>query len=100
LKEKCPDCIVVGVDPEGSILAQPEALNKTDVTSYEVEGTGYDFIPTVLDRTVVDVWKKSNDRATFRMARRYVYREIFFRTQRRRKLLREAKQFPPERREF
>ena len=54
LKEKCPDCIVVGVDPEGSILAQPEELNKTDVTGYEVEGTGYDFIPTVLDRSVID----------------------------------------------
>ena len=57
LKEKCPDCIVVGVDPEGSILAQPEELNITDVTGYEVEGTGYDFIPTVLDRSVVDRWQ-------------------------------------------
>ena len=57
LKEKCPDCIVVGVDPEGSILAQPEELNKTDVTGYEVEGTGYDFIPTVLDRSVIDRWQ-------------------------------------------
>ena len=57
MKEKCPDCIVVGVDPEGSILAQPEELNITDVTGYEVEGTGYDFIPTVLDRSVVDRWQ-------------------------------------------
>lgn len=43
---------VVGVDPEGSILAEPEELNKTDKTQYEVEGIGYDFIPTVLDRSV------------------------------------------------
>ena len=50
LKEKCPECVVVGVDPEGSILAQPESMNETTVTGYEVEGTGYDFIPTVLDR--------------------------------------------------
>ena len=69
MKEKCPDCIVVGVDPEGSILAQPEELNKTDVTGYEVEGTGYDFIPTVLDRSVVDVWKKTNDKDSFRMVK-------------------------------
>lgn len=48
IKEKCPSCIVVGVDPEGSILAQPENLNKSEVTTYEVEGIGYDFIPTVL----------------------------------------------------
>lgn len=43
---------IVGVDPEGSILAEPEELNKTDKTQYEVEGIGYDFIPTVLDRSV------------------------------------------------
>jgi cystathionine beta-synthase len=69
IKEKCPDCIVVGVDPEGSILAQPESLNQSEVTYYDVEGTGYDFIPTVLDRSVVDEWYKSNDKDSFRMAR-------------------------------
>ena len=62
IKEKCPDCIVVGVDPLGSILAEPENLNRTDVTYYDVEGTGYDFIPTVLDRSVVDRWIKSRDK--------------------------------------
>lgn len=40
------------MDPEGSILAEPEELNRTELTAYEVEGIGYDFIPTVLDRTV------------------------------------------------
>merc|ERR1719285_231231 len=59
LKEKCPECIVVGVDPLGSILAEPENLNRTEVTYYDVEGTGYDFLPTVLDRKVVDKWIKS-----------------------------------------
>lgn len=49
----CPDVLqIVGVDPEGSILAEPEEINKTDKTQYEVEGIGYDFIPTVLDRSV------------------------------------------------
>lgn len=43
---------VIGVDPEGSILAEPEELNQTEQTVYEVEGIGYDFIPTVLDRSV------------------------------------------------
>lgn len=43
---------IVGVDPEGSILAEPDEINKTDKTQYEVEGIGYDFIPTVLDRSV------------------------------------------------
>lgn len=36
IKEQCPNCYVVGVDPEGSILSQPESLNQTDVTFYEV----------------------------------------------------------------
>jgi cystathionine beta-synthase len=52
IKEKCPTCLIVGVDPEGSILAQPEEINKSSVTGYEVEGIGYDFIPTVLGKTI------------------------------------------------
>lgn len=75
MKEHWPDCQIVGVDPEGSILAEPEELNKTNVTYYEVEGTGYDFIPTVLDRSVVDKWYKSNDYDSFRMARRLIKEE-------------------------
>lgn len=49
---RTPTPQIVGVDPEGSILAEPEELNQTEQTAYEVEGIGYDFIPTVLDRTV------------------------------------------------
>ncbi|KAK3530478.1 hypothetical protein QTP86_024392 [Hemibagrus guttatus] len=69
LKEKCPNIKIIAVDPEGSILAEPEELNQTDKTQYEVEGIGYDFIPTVLDRSVVDRWYKSNDEESFAMAR-------------------------------
>lgn len=47
-----PTLQIIGVDPEGSILAEPEELNQSEQTAYEVEGIGYDFIPTVLDRTV------------------------------------------------
>jgi cystathionine beta-synthase len=54
MKEKCPNCKIVGIDPEGSILAQPEELNQTDVSFYEVEGIGYDFIPTVLGKCCKD----------------------------------------------
>ena len=39
---------------------------------YLLQGTGYDFIPTVLDRTVVDKWMKSNDTDSFTMARRLI----------------------------
>lgn len=76
LKEKCPDVIVVGVDPEGSILAQPESLNdKNRLQSYKVEGIGYDFIPDVLDRNLVDKWEKTNDQESFIMSRRLIREE-------------------------
>jgi cystathionine beta-synthase len=58
------------VDPEGSILAGPG-----DIKSYKVEGIGYDFIPDVLDRKLVDRWIKSNDRDSFRIARRLIRQE-------------------------
>ncbi|KAG8429056.1 hypothetical protein GDO86_018398, partial [Hymenochirus boettgeri] len=66
---------IVGVDPEGSILAEPDTLNKTDKTAYEVEGIGYDFIPTVLDQAVVDEWYKSNDEESFSMSRALIHDE-------------------------
>ncbi|CAF3739983.1 unnamed protein product [Rotaria sp. Silwood1] len=72
LKEKCPNCIIVGVDPEGSMLAVPETLNKTEITFYEIEGIGFDFIPTVLDRSLVDRWYKSSDMISFRYARKLI----------------------------
>ncbi|XP_045708540.1 cystathionine beta-synthase isoform X2 [Phyllostomus hastatus] len=75
LKEKCPGCKIIGVDPEGSILAEPEELNRTEVTAYEVEGIGYDFIPTVLDRSVVDKWFKCNDEESFAFARMLIAQE-------------------------
>lgn len=74
LKEKIPGIHVVGVDPHGSILAQPASLN-TDPVSYQVEGIGYDFIPKVLDRQFVDEWVKSSDKESFTMARRMIREE-------------------------
>jgi len=74
LKEKIPNIIVVGVDPVGSILAEPPELNST-ISSYKVEGIGYDFIPTVLDRQVVDKWYKTNDKESFIMARQLIKEE-------------------------
>uniref|UniRef100_A0A224XPD3 Syndecan n=1 Tax=Panstrongylus lignarius TaxID=156445 RepID=A0A224XPD3_9HEMI len=75
LKERLPEVKIVGVDPYGSVLAEPPHLNKTDVTFYEVEGIGYDFIPTVLDRSLVDEWVKINDKESLIMARRLIREE-------------------------
>jgi cystathionine beta-synthase len=66
---------VVGIDPFGSILAQPENLNDTDVTTYKVEGIGYDFIPDSLHRENVDSWYKTSDAPSFEMARRLIAEE-------------------------
>ncbi|RDB20835.1 Cystathionine beta-synthase [Hypsizygus marmoreus] len=62
------DCIVVGVDPKGSILAYPSELNNADEgTQYVVEGIGYDFIPAVLSRDPADIdtWIKTSDDEAF-----------------------------------
>ena len=40
--------------------AQPW-LKKEKLSAYHVEGIGYDFIPTVLDREIVDHWVKTDD---------------------------------------
>jgi cystathionine beta-synthase len=75
LKEKIPGIIIVGVDPYGSILAEPEVLNKAGVHGYQVEGIGYDFIPEVLERKYVDKWVKTDDKESFIMARRLIRKE-------------------------
>jgi len=67
---------IVGVDPQGSILAEPSALNaKGCGESYLVEGIGYDFVPPVLDRSLVDEWIKTDDASAFKMARRLIREE-------------------------
>ncbi|XP_046971385.1 cystathionine beta-synthase-like [Vanessa cardui] len=75
IKERCPKCVIVGVDPHGSILAQPEELNKSDVQMYEVEGIGYDFLPRSLDRKVIDKWIKTEDSSSLQMSRRLIKEE-------------------------
>lgn len=76
LKERNPAIQVVGVDPRGSILAEPDSLNEEKrLQSYAVEGIGYDFIPAVLDRELVDFWVKTDDRESFIYARRLIREE-------------------------
>jgi cysteine synthase A len=70
LKEEMPHIKVIGVDPEGSILAGPE-----EVKPYLVEGIGYDFIPEVLDNSLIDRYIKSNDKSSLLMARRLIREE-------------------------
>jgi len=70
IKERLPKCKIIGVDPVGSILAGPGPIH-----SYKVEGIGYDFIPDVLDTSIVDEWVKTEDTESFIMARRLIREE-------------------------
>ncbi|OLN83395.1 Cystathionine beta-synthase 1 [Colletotrichum chlorophyti] len=76
LKKHNKEIKVVAADPHGSILALPESLNKEHENEpYKVEGIGYDFIPDVLDRKLVDKWYKTEDRESFQLARRLIAEE-------------------------
>lgn len=78
LKELDQNIQIIAVDPVGSILAEPAELNKDGISSYKVEGIGYDFIPRVLDRQYVDKWVKIADPEAFEYARRLIAEEGMF----------------------
>ena len=40
----------------------PQEINKPEMGINIVEGIGYDFIPRVLDRNIVDEWVKTDDK--------------------------------------
>jgi cystathionine beta-synthase len=70
LKERNPDLLVVGADPEGSIFSQPD-----NVHTYQVEGIGEDFWPETFDPSVVDEYVTVSDGDSFRTARRLAREE-------------------------
>ena len=70
LKEHNPSIKIIGVDPVGSILGGGDKISP-----YLVEGIGYDFIPDVLDNTLIDAYIKTQDSDSFYMARRLIREE-------------------------
>jgi hypothetical protein len=66
-KERKPEVLIVGVDPEGSVYT---AKDEKDVHPYLVEGIGKDTWPKTMDPDVVDEWVRVSDRDSFLTARR------------------------------
>ncbi|MGY8783260.1 MAG: pyridoxal-phosphate dependent enzyme, partial [Fidelibacterota bacterium] len=70
LKENNPEIKIIGADPVGSILG-----GGSKVSSYLVEGIGYDFFPEVLDNSLIDSYVKTQDEESFKMSRRLIREE-------------------------
>jgi cystathionine beta-synthase len=71
LKERNPNIVVIGADPEGSIYSGGE----DEVRPYLVEGVGEDFWPQTFDPSVVDQWVRVSDRDSFLTTRRLALTE-------------------------
>ena len=69
LKAQNPAVVVVGADPEGSVLSGDVAR------PYLTEGVGEDFFPGTYDPSVVDRWVRVSDRDAFHAARRLTREE-------------------------
>ena len=71
LRERNPDLVVIGADPEGSIYSGSEE----DMHPYLVEGVGEDFWPETFDRGSVDRWVTVSDKDAFLTTRRLAMTE-------------------------
>jgi cystathionine beta-synthase len=66
LKERKPEMMVVGADPEGSLFS---ASPDEEARPYLTEGIGEDFWPKTFDPTLVDRWVRVSDRDSLLTAR-------------------------------
>jgi cystathionine beta-synthase len=62
LKEQNPNILVIGADPEGSVLSGGSP------SSWKVEGIGEDFVPKTFNSQLVDEWVRVGDAEAFHYA--------------------------------
>ena len=76
LKSKMKNLKTVGVDVEGSIVAQfAKTGDLSGARSYVIEGIGEDFIPGNYDFSVIDDWVVVGDKESFIMTRALLKQE-------------------------
>lgn len=76
LKTKMPNVKTVGVDVEGSIVAQfARTGDLSGARSYVIEGIGEDFIPGNYDFQFIDDWVVVGDKESFLMTRALLKQE-------------------------
>ncbi|CAH0553342.1 unnamed protein product [Brassicogethes aeneus] len=82
IREKCPNCIMVGINSVTSSEAEQAPTNddKTSLDySYSDSGSANpEFLPMMLDQSVIDKWIKSDKNEGFKMARRLIADEGIF----------------------
>ncbi|CAD5227296.1 unnamed protein product [Bursaphelenchus xylophilus] len=71
VREDLPNCMIYGVDPVGSAIAD----GPKEAKPYLVEGIGQDFIPAVMKSNIIDGWITVKDQDAFTMARRLIKEE-------------------------
>lgn len=75
IKEKCPNCPVIGIDPVGSTMALPESLN-SGPGFFEVEGIGHTWLPDCLGNFCAysgfNISRNISESATYK----FVYRSL------------------------
>jgi hypothetical protein len=74
LKAKIPGLKVVGVEPEHSSIQ--DGVNRS--SAWKVEDIGGNFTPSILDKSLVDVWIKVSDQESYSTARQIIREEGLF----------------------